>query len=43
MPAIVWLLMLVVGLELTVAYFRRVLIYPKAVAVALAGSSCRSR
>jgi BASS family bile acid:Na+ symporter len=36
-PAIVWLLMLVVGLELTLADFRRVLLYPKAVGVATVG------
>ena len=36
-PAVVWLLMLVVGLELTAADFRRVLLYPKAVAVATIG------
>ncbi|MEA3276078.1 MAG: bile acid:sodium symporter [Pseudomonadota bacterium] len=36
-PAVVWLLMLVVGLDLTVADFRRVLVYPKAVAVATFG------
>jgi BASS family bile acid:Na+ symporter len=36
-PGIVWLLMLVVGLELTPADFRRVLVYPKAVAVATLG------
>jgi hypothetical protein len=35
--------MLVVGQELAVADFRRVLVYLKAVAVTLAGSSCRSR
>jgi BASS family bile acid:Na+ symporter len=33
-PLVVWLLMLVVGLELRPADFRRVLIYPKVVAVA---------
>lgn len=33
-PLVVWLLMLVVGLELGPADFRRVLIYPKVVAVA---------
>lgn len=36
-PAVVWLLMLVVGLGLTLADFRRVLVYPKTVAVATLG------
>jgi BASS family bile acid:Na+ symporter len=36
-PALVWLLMLVVGLELTPSDFRRVLVYPRAVAVATLG------
>lgn len=36
-PALVWFLMLVVGLELTPADFRRVLRYPRAVTVATLG------
>ena len=36
-PALVWLLMLVVGLELAPGDFRRVLIYPRAVAIATLG------
>ncbi|WP_213460168.1 bile acid:sodium symporter [Thiocapsa sp.] len=36
-PALVWLLMLVVGLELTPGDFRRVLVYPRAVAIATLG------
>jgi BASS family bile acid:Na+ symporter len=36
-PAVVWLLMLVVGLELRGADFRRVIAYPKAVAVGTLG------
>ena len=36
-PVVVWLLMLVVGLELTPRDFRRVLVYPKAVVAATAG------
>ena len=36
-PTIVWLLMLMVGLELTAGDFRRVLRYPRAVTVATLG------
>lgn len=36
-PALVWLLMLVVGLELTAGDFRRVLRYPRAVTIATLG------
>ncbi len=36
-PGVVWLLMLVVGLELTVADFKRVLAFPKAAIVATLG------
>lgn len=36
-PALVWLLMLVVGLELTPGDFRRVLVYPRAVGIATLG------
>jgi BASS family bile acid:Na+ symporter len=36
-PVVVWLLMLVVGIELTPTDFRRVLTYPKAVLAATAG------
>ena len=36
-PFVLWLLMFVVGLELTAADFRRVLVYPRAVTVATLG------
>jgi BASS family bile acid:Na+ symporter len=37
LPIVLWLLMFIVGMELTTADFRRVLVYPKAVTVATLG------
>jgi BASS family bile acid:Na+ symporter len=37
LPITLWLLMFIVGMELTVADFRRVMVYPKAVTVAALG------
>ena len=37
LPIVLWLLMFIVGMELTMADFRRVLVYPRAVTVATLG------
>ena len=37
LPIVLWLLMFIVGMELTIADFRRVMVYPRAVTVATLG------